>query len=290
LVALWTGIEILSSAFLRSMLLAFSPARGRSAVPLPAGRSVIDLAQPKRAERAHHDEHSCRRPRPASSFKQPTQSGRRHVRGSRQATGLLLWFVLGLAAVAQAAEPEQFFASVFLDKQKIGQFHVRISRAETGEIEELRARASVSILGVNLYEFTHDLTQTWRAGELQKLQGRADDNGTNYDLQLTREARDYSGMVNGKPVTLPLAAFPNSIWHYGIVDHSPLFNEVDLKLLKVTTAHKADTVEFNKKKFPTERVTIKGDFAATVWFDQDRNFVMAELKIAGRKVTVKRDP
>jgi hypothetical protein len=82
------------------------------------------------------------------------------VRGSRLAGGVLLGVVLGLAVAGETAEPEQFFASVLLDKKKIGQFHVRISRAETGEIEELRARASVSMLGVRLYEFTHDLTQT----------------------------------------------------------------------------------------------------------------------------------
>ena len=212
------------------------------------------------------------------------------MRGWKLAFGLLLSVVFGLAAAGQAAEPEQFFASVFLDKKKIGQFHVRISRAETGEIEELRARASVSMLGIQLYEFTHDLTQTWRAGELQKLSGNADDNGTKYDLRLTRGATDYSGAVNGKPVTLPIEAFPNSIWHYGIVDHSLLFNEVDLKLLKVTTTKGNDTVELDKRKIPAQRVAIKGDFAATVWFDQNRNFVMAELPIAGRKVLVKRDP
>ena len=212
------------------------------------------------------------------------------MRGWGLAGGLLLSVVFGLAAAGQAAEPEQFFASVFLDKKKIGQFHVRISRAETGEIEELRARASVSMLGIQLYEFTHDLTQTWRAGELQKLSGNADDNGTKYDLRLTRGATDYSGAVNGKPVTLPIEAFPNSIWHYGIVDHALLFNEVDLKLLKVTTTQGNDTVELDRKKIPAKKVTIKGEFAATVWFDQDRNFVMAELPIAGRKVVVRRDP
>ena len=212
------------------------------------------------------------------------------MRGSRLAAGLLLGIALGLGAPSEAAEPEQFFASVFLDKKKIGQFHVRISRAESGEIEELRARASVSVLGINLYEFTHDLTQTWRHGELQQLHGVADDNGTKYDLQLTRQASDYSGAVNGKPVTLPIEAFPNSIWHYGIVDHSLLFNEVDLKLLKVVTAQSSDTVELGKTKVAADRVAITGDFAATVWFDQDRNFVMAELPIAGRKVLVKRDP
>ena len=212
------------------------------------------------------------------------------MRGSRLAGAVFLGVIFGLAAVGEAAEPEQFFASVLLDKKKIGQFHVRISRAETGEIEELRARASVSMLGIQLYEFTHDLTQTWRAGELQKLSGNADDNGTKYDLRLTRGATDYSGAVNGKPVTLPIEAFPNSIWHYGIVDHSLLFNEVDLKLLKVTTTKGSDTVELDKRKIPAQRVAIKGDFAATVWFDQNRNFVMAELPIAGRKVLVKRDP
>ena len=212
------------------------------------------------------------------------------MRNWRLAAGFILVVALGFAAVGEAAEPEQFFASVFLDKKKIGQFHVRISRAETGEIEELRARASVSMLGIQLYEFTHDLTQTWRAGELQKLSGNADDNGTKYDLRLTRGATDYSGAVNGKPVTLPIEAFPNSIWNYGIVDHSLLFNEVDLKLLQVTTTKGSDTVELDKRKIPAERFAIKGDFAATVWFDQNRNFVMAELPIAGRKVLVKRDP
>ncbi len=211
------------------------------------------------------------------------------MRGWRLAAGLLL-LVFGFGAVGEAAELEQFFASVFLDKKKIGQFHVRVSRAETGEIEELRARASVSMLKIKLYEFTQDLTQTWRAGELQKLQGMADDNGTKYELQLTREAQDYSGKVNKKPVTLPIEAFPNSIWHYGIVNHSLLFNEVDLKLLKVTTTQGTDTVELDKKRIPADRVTIKGDFAATVWFGKDRNFLMAELPIAGRTVLVKRDP
>jgi hypothetical protein len=72
---------------------------------------------------------------------------------------------------AHGAQPEQFFASIFWDKKKIGQVHIRLIRGATGEIEELRARASVSMLGINLYEFTQDLTQTWRSGELQKNAG-----------------------------------------------------------------------------------------------------------------------
>lgn len=213
------------------------------------------------------------------------------MRAVRRAAGALLCVVSVLAAASgHAAEPEQFFASVFLDKKKIGQFHVRVNRAETGEIEELRARASVTMLGISLYEFTQDLTQTWEDGELQNLQGQADDNGTKYNLQLAREASGYSGKVNGKAVTLPVEAFPNSIWHYGIVDHPLLFNEVDLKILKVTTTVGPDTIDFNKRKIPAQKATIKGDFNATVWFDEDKEFVTAELHIGGRKVVVQRDP
>jgi Family of unknown function (DUF6134) len=213
------------------------------------------------------------------------------MRGLRRAVGAFACVVCLLAAITgHTAEPEQFFASVFLDKKKIGQFHVRVSRAETGEIEELRARASVTMLGINLYEFTNDLTQTWRDGELQQLQGVADDNGKKYDLRLKRQSTQYSGSVNSKTVTLPIEAFPNSIWHYGIVEQSLLFNEVDLQLLKVSTTVKPDTIEFNKQKIPAQRATIKGDLTATVWFDQGKEFVMAELQLSGRKVVVKRDP
>ena len=87
------------------------------------------------------------------------------MRGWRLAGGLLLSVVFGLAAAGQAAEPEQFFASVFLDKKKIGQFHVRISRAETGEIEELRARASVSMLGIQVHPRSHADLAGGRASE-----------------------------------------------------------------------------------------------------------------------------
>ena len=45
------------------------------------------------------------------------------MRGLRQAVGAFACVVSLLAATAgHTAEPEQFFASVFLDKKKIGQF------------------------------------------------------------------------------------------------------------------------------------------------------------------------
>jgi hypothetical protein len=82
------------------------------------------------------------------------------------AGGLLLG--IAAAGAGHAAEPEQFFASIFWDKKKIGQVHIRVTRGETGEIEELRARASVSMLGIKLYEFTQTSIRHGRTASSKK--------------------------------------------------------------------------------------------------------------------------
>ncbi len=213
------------------------------------------------------------------------------MRQAMLAAGLALGLLIGAwPSLAHSAQAEQYFASIFLGKQKIGQVEVRFTRAETGEIEDLRARASMSILGINLYEFTHDLQQTWRGGLLQTMHGRADDNGKTYDVQLAREAGDYSGAVNEKATNLPLEAFPNSIWHYGITDHSLLFNQMDLRLMRVTVTRADETIKLHGSRIATQRVTFAGDFVATVWFDSAKDFVMAEYEVEGRRVKVTRDP
>jgi hypothetical protein len=200
---------------------------------------------------------------------------------------LLVGLVVPIAAYA--AQDEQFFASIFLDKKKIGQVHLRLTRGETGEIEELRARASVSLLGIKLYEFTQDLNQTWKEGELQTMKGNADDNGKSYDVAVDRGSNQYQGTVNTKAVTLPIKAFPNTLWHYGIVDHDLLFKQTDLELLHVKVVEAKETIKLHGKSVAAMRATISGDFNAVVWFDEDKNFLQGAYQMDGRKIRVERD-
>jgi hypothetical protein len=209
------------------------------------------------------------------------------ARGLALAIGLLLSF--GPVGAGQATEPEQFFASIFWDKKKIGQVHVRLSRGETGEIEEMRARASVSMLGINLYEFTQDLHQTWVDGDLKTMRGNADENGKKYQVELERDASQYKGTLNGKPMTLPLGAYPNTLWHYAIVDHTLLFKQTDLELMTVKVVEASDTIKLHSKSVPTKRATFSGGFDAVVWFDQNDTFVQGQYAMNGRKIRVERD-
>jgi hypothetical protein len=213
------------------------------------------------------------------------------MRAPARALILAVGFLLGVASAGpgHAAEPEQFFASIFWDKKKIGQVHIRLTRGETGEIEELRARASVSMLGVKLYEFTQDLHQTWQDGELKDMSVRSDDNGKSYDVSLRRDAADYRGTLNGKAKTVPIDAFPNTLWHYGIVDHKLLFKQTDLELLHVKVVKGTETIKLHGKSIPTKRATFSGDFDAVVWFDQKDNFVQGQYQMNGRTIRVERD-
>jgi hypothetical protein len=213
------------------------------------------------------------------------------MRRSVQAGFVLAGLLLGLAFATpgHSAEDEQFFASIFWDKKKIGQVHIRLSRGETGEIEELRARASVSMLGINLYEFNQDLHQIWDDGDLKTMRGNADDNGTKYAVVLERDATEYKGTLNGKAVTLPNAAFPNSLWHYAIVDHNLLFKQTDLQLLHVKVVEVTETIKLHGKSIPTKRATFSGDFSAVVWFDEKDTLVQGQYEMNGRKIRVERD-
>ncbi len=213
-----------------------------------------------------------------------------------KSVGIAITLAVGIGAASAALVParaqqiEQFFCSVFLDNKKIGTFHARMTRGATGDIEEMRTRASVSMVGVTFYEFSQDVTQTWKAGDLQDLHGRADDHGKTYDIALDRGTESYSGTMNGKAVSVPIEAFPATLWHYGIVDHSLLFSEVDLKLLKVKIERVQETIELHGSKINVEKASIVGDFNATVWFDEKKNFVKAETDMKGRKVMLIIDP
>jgi Family of unknown function (DUF6134) len=213
------------------------------------------------------------------------------MRRSVHAGFVLAGLLLGLAfpTSAHSAGDEQFFASIFWDKKKIGQVHIRLSRGETGEIEELRARASVSMLGIKLYEFTQDLHQIWDDGALKSMRGSADDNGTKYTVVLERNPTEYKGTLNGKAVTLPSEAFPNSLWHYAIVDHNLLFKQTDLQLLRVKVVEAKETIKLHGKSIPTKRATFSGDFSAVVWFDQNDTLVQGQYEMNGRKIRVERD-
>jgi hypothetical protein len=204
---------------------------------------------------------------------------------------IMMLFVVFWPGTALADSTQKnVFASIYLKKKKIGQVHLTSVHGETGEIEELKSRASVSFLGVKVYAFTQHHHETWRGGELQKMVGHTDDNGTAHRISLERTAEDYEGEYNDKPLVIPYAAFPTSPWHYKITGNTLLFNVVNFDLLKVEVSQSPDPVTIGKETIPATKFEFTGDWQARVWFDEAKSFLKAEYDVAGRRVTVVIDP
>jgi Family of unknown function (DUF6134) len=199
--------------------------------------------------------------------------------------------VFGLAGIAAAADKthENHFATIQVDGKKIGQVHYTLTYDGDGQIEALKTNASYSVLGFEVYHFAQDLHETWRAGDLQSMDGHTNDDGTKYQASVERKPDDYTGLLNGKNLTLPHNAFPNSVWHYQITEQSLLFNLTDLRVMNVQVSKRGENVKIGGKSFDAERFDFTGDWQASLWFDQDRQLLKLEYKIDGRDVVVTLD-
>ena len=194
------------------------------------------------------------------------------------------------AATWAGAGSENRFGSIHIDGKKAGQIHYTIEYGETGDVETLRTRASLSILGIRLFNFEQTLHEVWHRGELRQFRSRTDDSGRNYDAALSRGTEVYRGSLNSAPIELPDRAFPASVWHYRIVDRTLLFDLKDLKLLNVKTTRASETIALsNGKRIPAERFDFSGDWRATVWFDQKRELVRFKYVVDGHDVEVRLD-
>lgn len=198
--------------------------------------------------------------------------------------------VLGISHCAVAAD-QNYFASIYLEGDKIGQVHYSVRYNEKGRVEEVRARASMSILGIKVFHFTQHLHEVWKDGELQSMRGHTDDDGDVYESSLERNPKEYDAVLNGKPLTLPHDAFPTSVWHYQITQKSLLFDMQDLRLMKVKVAESEDSVSLGGRSIPASRFDFSGDWHATVWYDQNKQLLKTKYHdMKGYDVVIAMDP
>lgn len=216
----------------------------------------------------------------------------------------LLWvkILMGLVAViflsswlassqAMAAEEHRnYFASILLNGKKIGTVHYSVKHNEKGQLEQVKTKASMSVLGIKLYDFTHNLHEEWSNGRLQSMRSHANENGKIDEITLQRDPDQYVATRNDERLTLPHTAFPLSLWHHGIVQQSLLFDVTNLRLMKVETTRHEDTVARDGESTPAERVTFTGDWRGSVWYDQNKQFLRAEYMNEGRLIVVVMDP
>ena len=198
------------------------------------------------------------------------------------------WFAPSRALAAE--EHRNHFASILLDNKKIGTVHYSVKHNEKGQLEQVKTKASMSVLGVKLYDFTNNLHEEWSDGKLQSMRSHANENGKIDEITLQRDPTQYVATRNDERLTLPRTAFPLSLWHHGVMQQSLLFDVTNLRLMKVETTRHEDTVVRDGESTPAERVSFTGDWRGSAWYDQNRQFLKGEYMSEGRLIVVVIDP
>lgn len=191
---------------------------------------------------------------------------------------------------ARADTIKNHFASIMIGSKKIGQVHYTAQHSNEGTLQELRTRASYSILGFEVYHHTMNTHEFWEADEMERLWGNTNEHGTAYEMDLNRKSDGYAGTLNNQRIELPANAFPMAVWHYAITEHTQLFSIPELRLLNVKIIKSPDMVLIGNKKVPAEKFVFSGDWKATVWFDHDKQFLKWQYKVKGKKIIVILDP
>lgn len=199
---------------------------------------------------------------------------------------ILLWGATTLTIARADTLVRNHFASIFLNNKKIGQVQYTARHDDEGTLQELKTRASLSILGVEVYHHTLHTHELWEVDEMKHLWGDANQDGIIYNLDITQKPQGYSGILNNQTVELPSNSFPTAVWHYAITEHSLLFSIPELRLLNVEVLKSSDTVNIGNKKIPAEKFVFSGDWESTVWFDYDKQFLKWQYKVKGKKVVI----
>lgn len=92
--------------------------------------------------------------------------------------------------------------AIFLKGDKIGTYSFSIAGEGSTRRVHATMRIVVKLLGVAVYQASHERREVWNGDRLMSLEGRSDYNGKSYDLALRRDGNSASLVVNG--ATQPL--------------------------------------------------------------------------------------
>jgi Domain of unknown function (DUF6134) len=106
-------------------------------------------------------------------------------------------FFLTGAVLAQDVETREF--RVFIDGEIAGRHRMTIATNGDGSTS-MHAAADVKVkkFGITVYSYTYSGAETWKAGHLQRLDSKANDNGKAFDVAIQSAEGGLQVTVNGQ--------------------------------------------------------------------------------------------
>ena len=181
--------------------------------------------------------------------------------------GMALGFALALTAPVNAFSLPQGGSLKFdvIRKGKdIGDHSYKFSGSGNAFSVKVATDIAVKIplIRTTVYSFKHDSTERWKAGALQNVNSKTDDDGTPHQLNVAAKG-----------------ALPASLWDEDIVRSGKLLNTIDGRIMAIRTADLGmETVQTKRGPVKAHHYRMSGDLVRDLWYDEDGNLAHVVFK------------
>lgn len=171
----------------------------------------------------------------------------------------------------------------------IGRQTVRYTVAGPDLTVDINLAASLSALGVRVYNYDHHGTERWHAGQMVSLVAQTDDNGTPRKVNATREPDGtWRGIVGASPGTAPLLA--SSLWNAETISATRLLDRETGAIVPVRVSAAGDEVlKLGSRQVTAHKYDLAGVVSGSAWYDGSGCWVRAlfHTRVDGSLVEVR---
>jgi hypothetical protein len=149
--------------------------------------------------------------------------------------------------------------------------------------EELRVvtdvRINITLLGINVYDFTQRIEENWRNGKLMSLVSVAVDDGDTRNVRLARDGDRLVGTYDGKQRVLPGHLVPSTLWNSAVVEHSSVLETSKGRERTFTVEQKGvEDVALPIGTVKARHFVFTGNFRREAWYDESGVLVAAQME------------
>lgn len=149
--------------------------------------------------------------------------------------------------------------------------------------DELRVvtdvRINITLLGLNIYDFTQRIEESWQNGQLMSLVSIAVDDGDTRNVKLVREGDRLVGNYDGKKRDLPGTLVPSTLWNSAVVEHSSVLETTKGRERTFIVEQKGiEQVKLPIGTVKARHFVFTGNFRREAWYDESGVLVAAQME------------
>lgn len=214
----------------------------------------------------------------------PAPSFRCAARAFRTAAAFVAAFLVAVVA-ARAETARTLTYDIRMDGDLIGTEEVRIeSQGETTRVT-VKASTRVRLLFLT-FTYDHERTEVWRAGRLESMQARTDDDGTPHTASFGRAGDGITVTVDGKPATHPADTLPLTLWTPAVVKAPLVLSVIDGEPFSVNAQNGGNTtLDTPSGPVKARQWRLRGGVERDLWYAEDGTLLKTAFKRKGYDVT-----